>query len=155
MFELPYYGKSFTYVAPSRSKKFNHVVAFSSFLIDPMGDNIPIKKKFMKEKFHVVHHMFTHILFPRQENYGFLIKEEIVAIWMLTQNHRTNRVDGVFNHISQCRMNHSIGFPCRSLIIKVLANARVDFEGESVDTIYCPIDSTYLRKMKACVFRGN
>lgn len=102
-----------------------------------MGDKtLPIKTKFMKAKCHVVHHFLTCILFIRKVSSGLLTNKEIVSMLMLTQNLPTNWVDRIINHMSYCRMIHSVGLPYGSLIIKILDNVGVNFEGEYVDVIH-------------------
>lgn len=45
----PTLNKSFTYYGSSGSKNLSHIIAISSFLVDPMNDTtLPIKSKFMK-----------------------------------------------------------------------------------------------------------
>ncbi|CAI8615499.1 unnamed protein product [Vicia faba] len=69
MCKVPANEKTYNVNAPNDSVRFNHVVAIGSFLIKEIRyKKLSLKTKFMKATCCVMHHLMTHVLFPRKES---------------------------------------------------------------------------------------
>lgn len=89
---LTAYGRTYTNDAPTASYNVNRFVTISSILIDKMRSHKrPLKLKWLKENFHLVHHLVNHVLFTRSENYEQLLKEDVVTMYMMTKNFKLIR----------------------------------------------------------------
>lgn len=75
MFELHYYGETYTIESPSKSKNFSLKADMLSFVVDLMREIMfPLKPRFMKAKVGVTRHLLTHTIFTRQGIYRFSLK---------------------------------------------------------------------------------
>lgn len=79
------YRKIYTANIPNDILNFDHVIVIGIFLINPMRENkLPLKTKFMKESYCVLHHLKTHVLLPRKEYRENLVNG--VHMWLITLN---------------------------------------------------------------------
>lgn len=68
------YGRTYNVYDPNDSLNFNHVFAIESFLINPMREKKPLKKKFMKTSSHFMHRLVTIVLHLRRESHVEILK---------------------------------------------------------------------------------
>lgn len=68
---LTAYGRTYTNDAPTASYNVNIFLTISSILIDTMGSHKhPLKLKWLKENFHLVHHLVNHVLLLKEDVKG-------------------------------------------------------------------------------------
>lgn len=86
IFELPIEGISYALNKPIGFKNFKHSTSINSLVIDPMEKKkASFKSIHMKPKLRILHYLLTIILFPRIINHRYVVREDVVPVWLLTQ----------------------------------------------------------------------
>lgn len=100
IFELPTEGISYTLDKPIGFKNIKHYNSINNLVINPMEmKKVPFKSIHLKQKGRILHYLLTRIMFPRIINYGYVVREDVAPLWLLTQIISTNWVSGMFNHM--------------------------------------------------------
>lgn len=106
-FELLFKGKSYTRDKPLGFRNLKHFTTLNSLVINPMEKRkSPLKSIHLKPKVWNLHYLQTIILFPRNVNHNYVIREDVVALWILTHEVLTNWVEEIFNHMIFSKENH-------------------------------------------------
>lgn len=126
IFELPTKGMTYTLDRQIDFKNFKHSTTINSMVINPMGKKkVPFKTTHSRPKLRILHYLLTKILFPRIINHGYVLREDIVSLWLITQEIPTNWVEGILNHIIQCKKIPFAGLPYGPIITRLLATFKV------------------------------
>lgn len=84
MFELPFFGISYTHEGRVQLKRFKLSMAIKSFVMNHMKDmKLHVKANYIKEKIMVAHYLITRILLPRKDNLEVIIRENVFPLWLL------------------------------------------------------------------------
>lgn len=123
-------------------KKFKHYIAINAIVINPMEKKkAPFRSIHLKPNVKILHYLLTRIMFPRIINHGFVVREDVVPLWLLTHKISTNWVDGMFNHMIRKEISY-VGLSYGPIITKLLANFNIDTM-EEVEDLEKPYDLTY------------
>lgn len=96
---------------------------------------LPIKASFLKSKVGIIHFLLTWILFPRKVILNFVIKEDVVPLWIIIKKFKTNWVEGIFLHMIYCKETQTDGFPYGGLITKLLGAFNINTMGEAMESL--------------------
>lgn len=91
IFELPAKGMTYTLDKPIGFKNFKHSNAINALVINPMEKNkVTLKTLHLKPKVRILHYLLNRIIFPRIINHGYVIRDDVVPLWLLTHEVKTN-----------------------------------------------------------------
>lgn len=117
---------TYTLDRPISFKKFKHSTSINHLVINLMEkNNVPFKATDLKSKIKILHYLLTRIIFSRVINHGYVIREDVVPIWILTHEISTNWVEDLVNHMIQCKENSFTKLPYGPMVSKLLATFNV------------------------------
>lgn len=97
-------------------------------------NKLPLNKKIMKASCCVVKFLMTYVLLTRRENRDELLKEDVIPIWLITQNFQVNWAYAIVHYMSKFQRSNSVGLPYGSLIAKFLFKARIFLDNETLSS---------------------
>lgn len=147
---------SYTNKGSIKFKNYKSSIFILSFIMNPMEDGkIPINVSYLKPKVYVTHCLVPRILLPRQINLDIVIKEDVVPLWLLTQQFQTNCVEGVLFRMDHFQQTRTTWLPYRALITKVLVSFGIRTMREIMDSTNNKIYYSLLRRIKICIDHGE
>lgn len=77
-------------------KDFKRSISICSLVINPMEKiKFSIKTSFLNPRVLVIHYLLIRVLLSRNINLNFVIKDDIVSLWLITGKFQTNWVDDI------------------------------------------------------------
>lgn len=132
LFEIPFPGTSYKFERSIVLKKFKQIVAVNTLVTNPMEKRIiHFRTSLFKPKVRIIHYLMTRIVLPRNININYIIKDDIIPLWLLTQSIPTNWLDEMFHHMSYYKEKSSTKLLYGEIITRILNTFNIDTQGEN------------------------
>lgn len=78
--------------------------------------------------------LLTYVILPTRKNYDELLKEDVVPIWLLTQNFQVNWTYGMVSYMFKCQKTNLVWLPYEGLITKFLVKVEINLDNETLSS---------------------
>lgn len=100
---------------------------------------VPFKATRLKPKVGILYYLLTRILFPMIINHGYVVRKDVVSLWLLTQEIPTNWVELTYG----------------LMITQLLTTINIDTMDETEDSTNHRITYNALKEIRAQIKHGK